>query len=349
MENESALNIVLRLKDEASKQLDNFRSKVEKASKSMEPAIGISKNFALALAGIGAAAVGFGVVAVKAAMDSEVQMAKFAATMKTIPGVTDASTKAILAQAKAAQKLGFDDDEAANVMAKLYQRTGDVTKAIKLNNLAMDLSRAKNISLSDAGNMVSMVLSGNQKALKAYGIEISDTLTPMQALEELQGKVAGQSQAYSDTLQGKLSILKTRWDDIVKAIGKDLMPLLEPLIEKAIKLAEQFQVWYEKIGGINGVLQQLNQFVRDHETALIIVAGAIVGLLVPALIAWSTAMAGLLITMAPWLLGGAIIGGIVAGILWIIQNWELIKTKTFEIWGAIKQYFKEVWEGIKAY
>lgn len=349
MENEQALSIVLRLKDEASKQLDTFRSKVDSISKSMGPAMDISKKFALALAGVGAVAVGFGVVAVKAAMESEVQMAKFAATMKTIPGATDASTKAILANAKAMQKKGFDDDESANVMAKLYQRTNDVNKAMKLTALAADLSRAKNISLSDAGNLVNMTLSGNQKALKAYGIEISDTLSPVDALAELQKKVAGQSDAYTETLQGKLTVLKGKWDDIVKVIGKDLLPLLKPLIDKAILLAEQFTVWYEKIGGINGILQASIQFMKDYYPAILAVAGAIAGLLMPAIIGWTTAMAGLLITMAPWLIGGAVIGGIVAGIVWIVKNWDMIRAKTIEIWGAIKQYFKDVWAGIKAY
>ena len=46
------------------------------------------------------------------------------------------------------------------------------------------------------------------------------------------------------------------------------------------------------------------------------------------------------------MIGGAIIGGLVAGILWIIKHWEQIKTKALEIWGGITDYLNQQWSNI---
>lgn len=53
-------------------------------------------------------------------------------------------------------------------MAKLLQRTGSLTEATKLNAVAMDLARAKNMDLATATTLVGQVLSGNGKVLKQY-------------------------------------------------------------------------------------------------------------------------------------------------------------------------------------
>lgn len=67
-------------------------------------------------------------------------------------------------------------------MAKLLQRTGSLTEATKLNAVAMDLARAKNMDLATATTLVGQVLSGNGKVLKQYGIDIKDTASPLEAL-----------------------------------------------------------------------------------------------------------------------------------------------------------------------
>ncbi len=345
---DTALSIVIRLKDEASAALTGLQGKVEDVSKSIGPAADVSKKFALALAGVGAAAIAFGVVTVKAAMESEKQMASFNATMKTIPGVTQASTDAILARAKAMEKMGFDDDEAANVLAKLYQRTGDVTQAMKLASLAADLSRAKNISLSDSAHMIELVMSGGGRALKEYGIEISNSLTPMQALGVLQEKVAGQADAFNKTLAGQATDLKVAWDDFEKTVGKTLLPLLTQLLTAVTPIVEKLMVWAEN-------LKNLNQFLQEHQTLLIIIAGAIAGALMPAMIELAItiittvipAFLAAAVAIAPWIIGGAIIGGIVAGILWIIQNWQLVKAKFLEIWNGIEGFFISIWDAMQ--
>jgi hypothetical protein len=68
------------------------------------------------------------------------------------------------------------------------------------------------------------------------------------------------------------------------------------------------------------------------------VSGAITaaGGLIPAITALATAA-------APFLVGGAIIAGVIAAGVLIYQNWDTIKEKAQALWDKIK----EVWEGIK--
>jgi hypothetical protein len=308
----------------------------------MEPATNVSNKFALALGGAGIAAVGFGAMAVKAAMGAQVEMARFEATMKTIPGVTDEATKAILDRAQASTKLGFDDEESANVMAKLYQRTGDVNKAMELNALAMDLARSKGIELSAAGDAVGMVLSGNTKVLKQLGIEIDDTLTPMEMLAQAQEKLNGQAEGYSQTLQGQMDVLKIAGANLMETLGEKLIPLLVKFVQGLVPVIEKINEWVTTTEGIV-------KWLKEHETILIIVAGAIVGLLMPALISFAItittvvipAFIAMAIAAAPWLIGGAIIGAIVAGVVWIIKNWDMLAPKLKAVWEAIKGAFKD--------
>ena len=237
---DEALSIVIKARDEASKTFDTVNKKVKGMSGGMEIAARATKALAIGITAAAGAAVTFGGFAVKAAMDAEVEMARFNTTMANTPGVTKQATDAILKRAAAAVKLGFDDEEAANVMAKLFQRTGDVDQAMHLAAGAMDLARAKNISLSDAGRMVQLVLSGNARALKEYGIEIDDALPPMEALGVLFKKVGGQAQAFSGTMKGQLEIFQRQWDNFKETVGAQLLPLLTRLLQIITPIAEAF-------------------------------------------------------------------------------------------------------------
>lgn len=187
----------------------------------------------LGLGAAGATAFGaFAVSAVKGAADAEASLARVDTILKTMGESALENREALLQQAAAAVKLGFDDEAAAESLAKLYQRTNDLTKATELNNLAMDLARAKSIDLESASRLVGMVMSGNARALKEFGIEIDETLPPMAALGVLQEKVAGQSEAFADTFQGKMMQMAEATSNLKDAFGGALIEGLDPFVEK---------------------------------------------------------------------------------------------------------------------
>jgi hypothetical protein len=155
----------------------------------------------------------------------------------------EAAKKQILAAADASLKLGFDNEESALSLAKLYQITGDVTEAVKLNAVAMDLARAKNIDMTTATTLVGQVLAGNGKALKQYGIDIKDSATPLEALSVLQGKIAGQAQAYANTFAGASEILKQQFGELEEQIGSVLLPVLTKLMASIVPLIQSLMDW----------------------------------------------------------------------------------------------------------
>lgn len=180
----------------------------------------------------GAAAFGaFAASAIKGAAEAEASLARVDSILNTMGESALKNRDALLEQAAAAVKMGFDDETAAESLAKLYQRTGDLTKATELNNIAMDLARAKNMDLAQASQMVNLVMSGNARALKEFGIEIDETLPPMAALGVLAEKVAGQSEAFADTFQGKMMIMSEATSNLKDAFGAALIEGLQPFVD----------------------------------------------------------------------------------------------------------------------
>src|SRR5689334_759705 len=108
-------------------------------------------GFSKVLLGVGVGAVaGLGAAlysTVKAAGEADLQIAKVTATLATMGKAGEGMKDKILEASEAVTKLGFDDEDAAVSITNLYKKTGDLTKATELNNLAMDIARAKNIDL----------------------------------------------------------------------------------------------------------------------------------------------------------------------------------------------------------
>ena len=320
-----------------------------KISGAIGSAEGASKTFALGLAGAVTVAAGFGVIAVKAAADAQAEMAKVDQIVKTMGGSFEATKNKIKEAADATVKLGFDDETAAVSIARLYQRTNDFNEALQLNAIAMDLARAKNLGLEQASNLVGLALSGNARLLKQYGIEIDENKKPMEALIELQNKLKGSAEEYSKTFKGQLETFKVEFGNLTEAIGNQLLPMLTQLMIKVNDFVQNdLQKWIDKT-------EEIIKWLKDHKEIVIIVAGAVVGALIPAFISMAVtimtvtipAFIAAAVALAPFMLAGAVVAGVVLGILWIVKHWELIKTKTHEVFSAVRSYLTEVWEGIK--
>lgn len=223
------LEFLIKAKDEAS-------NVIKGVNKTLGTVGDAAKTAAITLGAVGAAAGGiaiaFGTVCVKAAAEAQVQMAQFDTILKNTANTSAETRSKILGLANATVKLGFDDEEAAVSIAKFYQRTKDLTQATNLNNIAMDLARARNLKLEEASRMVSLVLSGNARALKEYGIELDETKKPMDALNELQNKLKGSAEAYAKTFSGQLEIINAQWKNFKETIGATLIEAIMPFVKR---------------------------------------------------------------------------------------------------------------------
>jgi len=84
----------------------------------------------------------------------------------------------------------------------------------------------------------------------------------------------------------------------------------------------------------------LSDEFRENKVSLIILAGAIGGALIPALWGAATAAGTLFIALAPFMLAGVVIAGMVAGAWYLYNNWEQVKTKLFATWSGMSSNLK---------
>ncbi len=241
--NSSELDIVVKLKDEATAGMqklakeansmgDSFKLTGMKSLSLGTDVTGLTKVLAGTAVAVGGLAVAFGISSVKAYEDAQVAIARVDATLNSMGKNAKANRDAILDAANAAVKLGFDDEAAAESITRFYQATGNLAQATKLNNIAMDLARAKHLDLATAANLVNQVLSGNGRVLKQYQINLKDAATPLEALGELQEKVSGQAGAFAGTFEGQMQVLSVSFQNIKEEIGKVLVDALTPFVQE---------------------------------------------------------------------------------------------------------------------
>lgn len=340
-------------KDTATPVLDDVAGKTESMGSRMKSSLAgaedASKKFALALAGVGAAGAAGLLVAINAAAGAQEQMAKFNATMATMGKAGEEAKAALLSAADGAVRLGFDDEDAANSLANLYQRTNSVTEAMKLNQLAMDVSRAKGLSLEDSTKAVGMVLSGNAKLLKQYNIDLNDAASPMEALAELQTKVAGQGEAYANTLKGQMETIKIVFGNFLEEVGAPFLGYVTAIIKSMLG-------WVESMGGVAGIIEKITAAFAVLQPYLPIIAGMIVGALIPAFYAWGVTLMTVTIpaiiaavtALAPFI----IIGGAVAAVAVLIyEAWNTnflgFRDVVMQVFTFLMPYFQAFMEFVK--
>lgn len=213
---------------------DNTRGGIDSASAGFDKLKGAALKLGAVIAGAFAIdkIKDFGVASFNAFADAEASGAKVNAILATMGKQGEAAKGAIEKVSQAALKLAFDDEDAAESMAKLFQVTKDTTKAQELQAVAMDLARGKGIELSDATRIVTLMLAGNTKELKALGVAVSDTATPLENLAIVQKQYAGQAEAYANTTKGALDKLSNAYENLQESVGSLLAEAFTPLISK---------------------------------------------------------------------------------------------------------------------
>jgi hypothetical protein len=335
MNENSKLTILMDAKNNADKAFNQVRDSlgtIEQKAKNLKPAFS-----AMAVAGTVAftAISAVAISSIKAYADAEVEMAKFNATMETMGKKGTEAKSVLLEAASAASKMGFDDEDAANSLAKLYQRTGDANEAIKLNALAMDLARAKSIDLNTAMGLVNMALSGQGRALQQYGIDISETATPLEALAQLQSKVQGQAEAFSNTMTGRMETLKVQIGNLKEGIGAALTPAITDLLGKLEPVVTKLVEWVEKNPELTAAIISI--------TALVAILTGGIGALGLALAGAGTAAGAFGIGLGAFL-GIAVgipiaLGLIGVAIYQVWKNWDTISKKLGDLCNGVAGFF----------
>lgn len=284
-----------------------------------------------ALAGLAGGAVAFGGIAVKAALDGEKAHAQLVNAVKN----SGASFKSVEPQIEALSRkfagFGYENDEVEASLTRLTSATKNPKAAMIDLGVAADLAKARHISLEQAATLVSKVSNGNVGALGRMGIATKDaaghTLSAAAAMKMLAEKFGGSAQAEAGTYAGKIKSFEANIKNLVERLGNELIPVLTKYLVPA------FQAVVQAIG------TTVNWFKKHTEIAkivAIVVGTLLVGAVLAYVASMAAAAAATIAATWPILAIIAIIGGLVAAIVYAYDHWAWFRTAVTVAWEGIK-------------
>lgn len=366
------INVLLKLKDQMTKELSGFSKNFKKT---MDNAAGMSKAVSVGVAAIGASLVLVGKKALEAANIQEAAEARLTQLATQAAGATLAQVEALKAHASALQDIGVVGDEVTMIgqgqlatFALQYDSIKTLTPAMldmAVANKGVNVGQEDMINI---GNMVGKVMQGQIGALSRLGVTFSEEQEKVLKFGTEQERAAalaqvlaqnfgGVNEALRDTTAGGIQAAKNAIGDLWEEIGFRLQPVISDVIFA-------FMDFVDQAGGVEGIVLRMEQAFILVQPWIPMIAGAIAGAMVPALYAAVVAMGSLIATAAPFVIAGAVIVGVVQGIITIVKNWDVIvetvrenlgkawdwiKEKTDEIFTAIGGFLSGTWESIKGY
>ena len=220
-----------------TKQFIDGLDKADKETRTFSDKLGSAlKKGAVAFAALGAAAgvaaIKIGVDAVKAAIEDEKAQISLAQTLKNVTKATDAQVKATEDYIdKTARATGVADDQLRPSLDRLVRSTQDVTKAQKLQQLALDIAAGTGKDLATVTEALGKAYDGNLGALKRIGVPLDENIVKTKdfdaAVIALSETFEGQADAAANTFAGRLARFKVAIDEAKESLGQALLPLLE--------------------------------------------------------------------------------------------------------------------------
>lgn len=368
---DSTLQIIIKAVDQATGVFKSVQQSLDKHQRSFADTAAASQKFALGLGIAATAAGGLGYAALKAAGDMEQTKIAFE-TMLGSASKADDFIKQLVSFAKttpfelkglnqAAKQLlayGFAQEEVIPNLKAL----GDIASGVgmdKLPNLILAYGQVRAATrltgmelrqFTEAGvPLLGMLAEQMGKPVSAIQEMVTAGEIGFPEVEKALKSLTGEGGRFNDlmakqatSLGGMVSNLSDAWNMFLAGEGAKLLDWAKKFVQVAqFIITDVLPQWINAIAAIIDFFQQ-------HQIAIHVVAGAIVGALVPAIYAAAVAFGALMLTLAPFIIGGAIIGGIAAGIVWIVKNWELIRGKAVEIWGAIAATVRGAIEAISS-
>lgn len=209
---------------EAQKTVKNFS---DQSSTGMEKMQSVGK---VAFAAVAGAAVAFGAIAVKAALEGEAAHALLVQAVQNSGTAFESVGGQVEDMSGRFAKLGFENDQVEAALARLVQSTGNVSGAMQNMGLVADFARARHIDLETAATAVGKVMNGNVGALSRLGISTKDaagnTLSAAEALKMLNERFGGAAQAQANTYAGRLQAMNAEWHNMMETLGNALLPTL---------------------------------------------------------------------------------------------------------------------------
>lgn len=237
----------------ATQEVEGFGDKVGKFGKAAGAAFAVAGAAALAYAGI------LLKQGVESAIADEAAQAKLATTLQNVTGATDAQIKAVEDQIlKTSLLTGKTDDELRPSFERFVRATKDSEQALKLQQVAIDVSAGSGKSLEAVTNAMAKAAEGNTGALSKLGVGLTAAQLKTMDLDAITKSLAdtfgGQAAVQADTFQGKMARLKVAFDEGKETIGSFVLDAITPMIDIVVnKVIPTISTFINSIGGTDGL------------------------------------------------------------------------------------------------
>jgi hypothetical protein len=263
--------------------IDNFTKNINKADNEVSTfgdkitKFGKVAGAAFAAAGVAAAAYAGKLLVdgVKSAIEDEAAQAKLALTLKNVTNATDAQIAAVEQQIlKTALLTGKTDDELRPSFERFLRATNDTSKALKLQQVALDVSAGSGKSLEAVTNAMSKAAEGNAASLAKLGVGLTAAQLKTMSMDEITKALAntfnGQAAAAADTFQGKMARLQVAFDEGKETVGAFVLDAITPMVENIVQyVIPAIQSFVEGFQGGDGLKKAFNDIIAVAKTILI--------------------------------------------------------------------------------
>lgn len=359
------VDIVVSVIDEATKELtkisDSFKQNFGKAEEA-------SRAVVTAFAGIGVAAAGFSALSIN-------QFSNVGDAIEKMAARTGISAEAISGLRVAAEGAGTSI-ESVEIGIRMMQRNmqmadnGSTELQNSLQGLGVTLSRDF-VSMNPAqqfellGQSIGKIedpTKRTQAAMVAFGKSGGELIPLFEDgafdLEQWQQKAKDLGVSFDDLSAGQAAQLNDAIGEMKIAVSGVALEIGGRLAPYVISAVSAFQAWYREVGGVDGLFQKFQTKLDQIRPILPIIAGGIIGAMVPALVTmgaalWASATAALaaFVALLPFIVIGALIGAaiyvIYQSIRQVIEALPELSQIWTELWQGIHDFFFQIWSSMK--
>jgi len=222
--NKNTMNLVIKAIDNATPTL---RTIGKGFGNLKNVGVAAFKGIATASAIVASALVGFGVSAVKAALDDERSSLKLNAALKARGILTDGLKVAIDKQIESMAALGIEDTqvrEGIEVSSRFFSKQADI---LAVNAAAADIAAVTGADLASVIETIGKGARGSTRGLVALGITVKKGATIQDILTATTEKYGGIAAEIADSTSGRLSTAQVRFNEAVEKFGYEIMPVFE--------------------------------------------------------------------------------------------------------------------------
>jgi len=247
-------------------------------------------------------------------------MAQTQAVLKSTGGVAGVTADQVSKLAASLQKTTKFSDETIQTGENLLLTFTKIGKDIfpEATEIMLDMSQALGQDVKSSAIQLGKALQDpilGVTALRRVGVNFNEAQQDViknlvetgrsaeaQALimKELKTEFGGSAEAAGKTFAGQLTIAKNTFSDFMELIGEGISNSLEPVIQA-------FNDWFTAMGGPQGVLNFFIEKLQQLQPHLPIIAGAIMGGLVPAVLALAAGFITLFAPLLPFIAAGALL------------------------------------------